>query len=547
MSIFDTREKRETNQSIDALSKLIQSIGYLSTYENSTEDSTGMSISDITKISNLNIKTNDAHSTLIDNITNDNDLNFAKEIVFNSDTYNSPISNSQIDAQNNINKIRNREIELEAFKGYMKKADSYLSQWDAGEISWENMTNEDLVNLKRFTSDFSSITTQYKTEGGEDKAFPIHNFMYTSNKSGRNQSQIINRIEELRDSEDAAIIALRSGNEIDDYEATLISLGDVEGLKDYNKYSAQTTYNNYKHTQSLIKTKTSLIDKFDLNVSTGQYRAMNDVEKNIYRTSQTAVLEAAKAEYLSTFQNLVRISEPGDEYYGLDATDINSQDFINYLESEKEEIQNLDPNQFVQRKRNEVKVLNQKLKFFENKYKRQTGIDVSGGGIDKSNLRKRIDEKLKQGSIGDTPENPITLNQFNVPDDSESTNKVFNNATVGYSPSSNKYFVLEEDVEKDVKEEVKPSDSIKDFTLRKPSSSKDFEKRVENFWINSSKDIKKEFGSLKKFKIYADDLLLKVFADKYEEVSKLTEKDLKIAESIGIKNLKNINLEDIRY
>ena len=120
-------------------------------------------------------------------------------------------------------------------------------------------------------------------------------------------------------------------------------------------------------------------------------------------------------------------------------------------------------------------------------------------------------------------------------------------ASVGYSPSSNKYFVLEEDVEKDVKEEVKPSDSIKDFTLRKPSSSKDFEKRVENFWINSSKDIKKEFGSLKKFKIYADDLLLKVFADKYEEVSKLTEKDLKIAESIGIKNLKNINLEDIRY
>ena len=83
--------------------------------------------------------------------------------------------------------------------------------------------------------------------------------------------------------------------------------------------------------------------------------------------------------------------------------------------------------------------------------------------------------------------------------------------------------------------------------MRKPSSSKDFEKRVENFWINSSKDIKKEFGSLKKFKIYADDLLLKVFADKYEEVSKLTEKDLKIAESIGIKNLKNINLEDIRY
>ena len=52
MSIFDTREKRETNQSIDALSKLIQSIGYLSTYENSTEDSTGMSISDITKNSN---------------------------------------------------------------------------------------------------------------------------------------------------------------------------------------------------------------------------------------------------------------------------------------------------------------------------------------------------------------------------------------------------------------------------------------------------------------------------------------------------------------
>ena len=540
MSIFDTREKRETNQSIDALSKLIQSIGYLSSSENSTKDSTGMSISDLTKISNLNTKTNDANSVLIDNITNNNDLNFAKELVFSSDTNNSLISNSQINAQNNINKIRNREIQLENFNGYMEKADSYLSQWDAGEISWENMTNEDLVNLKRFTSDFSSITTQYKTEGGVDKAFPIHNFMYTSNKSGRNQSQIINRIEELRDSEDAAIIALRSGNEIDDYESTLISLGDVEGLKDYNKYSAQTIYNNYKHTQSLIITKNSLIDRFDLNVSTGQYKAMTDTEKDNYRSSQTAVLEAAEAEYLSTFQNLVRISEPGDEYYGLDATDTNSQDFINYLESEKEEIQNLDPNQFVQRKRNEVKVLNQKLRFFENKYKRQTGIDVSGGGIDKSNLIKKIDEKLSQGSIGDIPGNPMILNQFNMPDDSQSTTDVFNNAIVNYSPSSNKYFVLEEDVAK----EEKPSDSIKDFTFTGEGSSvgREFKKRVENFWINSSKDIKKEFGSLKKFKIYADDLILKIINDKDKEVSELTEEDLKIAESIGI-----INLKDIRY
>lgn len=535
MSIFDTREKRETNQSIDALSKLIQSIGYLS----SSENSTNMSINDVTKLSNLNTKTNDANSTLIDNITNDSDLNFAKNIVFNADTYNSGISNSQIGAQNNINKIRNREVELEAFKGYMKKADSYLSQWDAGKISWEDMTNEDLVNLKRFTSDFSSITTQYKTEGGEDRAFPIHNFMYVGNNSGRNQSQIINRIEELRDSEDAAIIALRSGNIIDDYEATLISLGDVEGLKDYNKYSAQTIYNNYKHTQSLIKTKTSLIDRFDLNVSTGQYKAMTDAEKDIYRSSQTAVLENSKAEVLGTFQNLVRISEPGDEYYGLDATDTNSQDFINYLESEKEEIQNLDPNQFVQRKRNEVKVLNQKLKFFENKYKRQTGIDVSMGGFDKANTKVKIDEKLNQGSIGDTPENPMTLNQFNMPDDSESTTKVFNNAVVNYSSSSNKYFVLEEDVEKDVKEDVKPSDSIKDFTFTGEGSlvGREFKKRVENFWINSNKDIKKEFGSLNKFKVYANDLINKVVND-----NELTEKDLKIAESIGI-----INLKDIRY
>jgi hypothetical protein len=506
----------QTLDDLDSVLEALHSLRVSSTKSNNTT-------ADVNKVFKMDSDTNTQIGELIDNISNIEQLEATKNITYNANTLDSPFSHAVSGGLENVNQLQYKEMQINNFNTYMSEADRMITEMDNNENYWQDATVEDIAQLNRFVNDFQSTTTEFKGTDKNRTVAPIGKLTYTSGKSFRNQNQLVNRMQEMKGSVEGAIIALRGDNTIDDMEATLIALGDIEGLKDYSKYTNKSIYDNWMFTKKAINTKKQLIDRYQLHVAKGLLKEMTSSEINAYHNNMLNSIDDQAEEHFYTFRQLVNTAEQGDDYYNQDASDINSNDFQEYLKNEKDEVLNLDPSQFITKKENELTLETNKKNILEKRYYKRTGIDISSEGINTQGLQKKINAKLQGKNLGVTPENPINYSTMTqAPEDGVSSGQATGDGReIYFSESTQTYFTLE--AQKEKKEFTVPPKDIKDS----------LKEGIDNLWLSSGRDIKKKYGSFNKYKAESSKIFdaiienLKNEKDEYDGIE-----DKALAESI---------------
>ena len=122
--------------------------------------------------------------------------------------------------------INNKRIEINNYKEYLNVASQMATNFENYRVDdYKNMTLEDINKELRRIRDFNS----YIYEDLEKKEF--NKFVGHHSSGGRNDKQIINRINEYEKSLMTTIEALYNDGVVQDHEVFFILTGNEEGLR----------------------------------------------------------------------------------------------------------------------------------------------------------------------------------------------------------------------------------------------------------------------------------------------------------------------------
>jgi hypothetical protein len=249
--------------------------------------------------------------------------------------------------------ISNKRIELDNYKTFLDEASNMAANFENYRVDdYKNMSIEDINIELRKIRDFNS----YVYKDLEKKEF--NNFVGNHSSGGKNDKQIINRINEYEKSLTATVEALYNDGVVQDHEVFFILTGDKEGLDAAKTSNVERISNNIK---SKVKSINSVKSYMKQLINT---MAKEDIKGN--EEFQNFTFTNDSIELVKESAKLATITD-GSRFEGMDIDDV--------IEQKSAEMINMTWSEVLDVYQNEIKMYESGLDKENTEYYKWTGKD----------------------------------------------------------------------------------------------------------------------------------------------------------------------------